>query len=736
MGVCFLEKENLFHLCGGDVSYILKIYRDAFPMHLYWGKRLSDPAISWYLEAPYRRKKLLEGTEPDDPMFLHEYWPFEYPGYGLSDYRPAAFEVVGQDGCCACELRYRGYEIIDGSVALPGLPSVWAREDQAQTLKLLLSDELLGLQVELYYTVFEHSGAITRHTVFRNQGSGKLKLKKALSMSLDMKHAPAKMIQLSGTALREHWIEQRELGIGETYLESTRGISSHQQNPFFALVEHQTTETGGDAYGVSLVYSGNFLAGVSCDMYRSARVQIGIHPTNFGWQLDAGEQFCTPQAVLCYSPKGLNGMSEKFHDLFCNQLYRGRWKDRPRPIVLNTWEAFYFGLDHQRVLELAGRAAKAGIEMLVLDDGWFGHRNDDTSSLGDWFENKEKLPRGLKGLAGEINALGLQFGLWVEPEMVSPDSELYRSHPDWCIHINGRKRSQWRHQLCLDLSRTEVQDYLIDSLSRVLSGANIAYVKWDCNRRISEPGSDGLPPERQDELLHRYVLGLYRVLETLTSRFPEVLFENCASGGARMDAGMMYYFPQTWVSDNSDAVCRLRIQYGTSLCYPPVMTTAHISASPNHQVLRQTPLDFRAAVAYPFNLGYELNLCAMSDGELQQIAEQTALYKQIRPLVQQGKFYRLLSPFAGNQTAWMTVSQDGSEFAVWYYKDFCQPEEAYINVRLTGLEQTARYQDEDGSCYTGEMLMNLGLPLRWKNGDYFSQMWHFKRLQEEALPGR
>lgn len=304
--------------------------------------------------------------------------------------------------------------------------------------------------------------------------------------------------------------------------------------------------------------------------------------------------------------------------------------------------------------------------------------------------------------------------------MVSPDSELYRSHPDWCIHINGRKRSQWRHQLCLDLSRTEVQDYLIDSLSRVLSGANIAYVKWDCNRRISEPGSDGLPPERQDELLHRYVLGLYRVLETLTSRFPEVLFENCASGGARMDAGMMYYFPQTWVSDNSDAVCRLRIQYGTSLCYPPVMTTAHISASPNHQVLRQTPLDFRAAVAYPFNLGYELNLCAMSDEELQQIAEQTALYKQIRPLVQQGKFYRLLSPFAGNQTAWMTVSQDGSEFAVWYYKDFCQPEEAYINVRLTGLEQTAYYQDEDGSCYTGEMLMNLGLLLRWKNGDYFS----------------
>ena len=306
MGVCFLEKENLFHLCGGDVSYILKIYRDAFPMHLYWGKRLSDPAISWYLEAPYRRKKLLEGTEPDDPMFLHEYWPFEYPGYGLSDYRPAAFEVVGQDGCCACELRYRGYEIIDGSVALPGLPSVWAREDQAQTLKLLLSDELLGLQVELYYTVFEHSGAITRHTVFRNQGSGKLKLKKALSMSLDMKHAPAKMIQLSGTALREHWIEQRELGIGETYLESTRGISSHQQNPFFALVEHQTTETGGDAYGVSLVYSGNFLAGVSCDMYRSARVQIGIHPTNFGWQLDAG---VIAEAWLGFPPAYLVAMA-------------------------------------------------------------------------------------------------------------------------------------------------------------------------------------------------------------------------------------------------------------------------------------------------------------------------------------------------------------------------------------------------------------------------------------------
>ncbi len=728
MGIEFLKNENIFHLSGGDVSYILKIYKNAFPMHLYWGKRLSDPAISWYLEAPYRRKKLLEGTQPDDPMFLHEFWPYEYPEYGMSDYRPAALEVVGQDGCCISELRYEDYEILEGSVELPGLPSVWAEKEDAQTLKLILKDQILQLQAELYYTVFENTGAITRHTVLKNLGKDSLKIKKALSMSLDMKHAPYEMLQLSGTALREHWIERRKLGIGETYLESTRGISSHQENPFFALVEKETTEQNGDAYGVTLVYSGNFLAGVSCDMYRSARVQIGIHPGNFGWKLEAGEEFVTPQAVLSYSPKGLNGMSSKFHDLFLNHLYKGKFQHAPRPIVINTWEAAYFNFDHQTVLELAKKAAKAGIEMLVLDDGWFGHRDDDTTSLGDWFENSRKLPKGLKGLAEDVNALGMQFGLWFEPEMVSPDSELYRNHPDWCIHINGRKRSQWRHQLYLDLSRKEVQDYIIDSLSHVLSSANISYVKWDCNRRISEPGSEGLPPERQDELLHRYVLGLYHVMDVLTKRFPDVLFENCASGGARMDAGMMYYFPQTWASDNSDAVCRLKIQYGTSLCYPPVMTTSHISASPNHQMLRQTPLDFRAAVSYPFNLGYELNLCKMSDEEIEKISEQTALYKKIRPLVQGGKFYRLLSPFEGNQTAWMTVSQDEKEFLVWYYKDFADPEEAYINVRLTGLEEKAHYQDEGGNVYSGDMLMNLGLPIQWKNGDCFYQMWHFKRL--------
>ena len=733
MGIQFLEKEGIFHLSAGDVSYILTIYQSAFPMHLYWGKRLSDPAIGWYLEAPYRRKKLLEQTQPDDPMFLHEFWPYEYPESGMSDYRPPALEVVGKDGCCISELRYEGYEISEGSVELPGLPSVWANKEDAQTLKLILKDKLLGLQAELYYTVFEKSGAITRHTVFRNQGKDSLKLKKALSMSLDMKRAPYEMIQLSGTALKERWIERRKLGIGETCLESRRGISSHQENPFFALVEKDTTEQSGDAYGIALVYSGNFLAGVSCDVYRSARVQIGIHPENFGWLLEPGSSFCTPQAVLAYSPKGLNGMSGKFHELFLHHLYKGNFQNTPRPIVINTWEAAYFRFDHETVLNLAKKAAAAGIEMLVLDDGWFGHRDDDTTSLGDWFENSRKLPKGLKGLADEVNALGMKFGLWFEPEMVSPDSELYRAHPDWCIHINGRKRSEWRHQLYLDLSRTEVQDYIIESLSRVLSDANISYVKWDCNRRISEPGSQGLPPERQDELLHRYVLGLYRVMEVLTSRFPDVLFENCASGGARMDAGMMYYFPQTWASDNTDPVCRLKIQYGTSLCYPPVMITSHVSASPNHQTLRSTPMDFRAAVSYPFNLGYELNLCEMEQKELEKISEQTQQYKKIRSLVQSGKFYRLLSPFEGNQTAWMTVSQDETECLVWYYKDFCDPEEAYLNVRLTGLQEEAYYRDEDGTVYSGDMLMNLGLPVRWKNGDYFYQMWHFKRISPKPF---
>ena len=729
MPITFMPGPGLFHIAAGDVSYIIALYKGCYPMHLYYGRRVPDEDVRWYLETPYRRRRLIESQEPDAPMFLREFFPFEYPAYGTSDFRAPAFELRDAGGSCVTDLRYSGHEITPGKPALEELPSLYCEtDDEATTLRITLRDLHLGLGVTLYYTVFEGSGLIARHTEFQNEGAEAFTLRGALSMSLDFKHAPYEMLQLSGTALREHHIVRRRIENGTMSIDSTRGISSHQQNPFIALVQRDTTETQGDAYGFGLIYSGNFVARVEADMYMSARVQLGINPFMFSWLLEPGASFCTPEAVLAFSSEGLNGMSGKLHAAYRTRLYRGVWRDRERPVLLNTWEAAYFDFTHDRIMEMARRAARVGVELLVLDDGWFGRRDDATSSLGDWKVARHKLPHGLDGLAREINSLGLKFGLWFEPEMVSPDSDLYRAHPDWCIHVEGRKRSEWRYQLVLDLSRAEVRDYIVDSVSAVLESANIEYVKWDCNRRITEPGTPSLPAGRQDELMHRYVLGLYEVMRRITERFPHILFENCASGGARMDPGMMAYFPQNWVSDDSDAEARLKIQYGTSLCYPPVMTTAHVSICPNEQLGRVEPLSFRGDVAFPFNLGYELNLCRLSEEELDEVAAQIERYKQLRPLVQRGRFLRLMDPFAGPYTAWMTVAEDGSEFAAWFYKPEAQPEEAYINVRLAGLESGARYRSDDGRELSGAALMNLGLPLDWRPGDDFSQMWHFRRV--------
>ena len=730
MPITYMPAEGLIHISAADVSYIIHIYRGCYPLHVYYGKRVPEEDVRWYVEAPYRRKKLIENLQPDDPMFLREFFPCEYPTYGTSDFRKPALDLRDAAGSCVTDLRYTGHEIIPGKPALKGMPSLYCETDgEATTLRLDMQDAKSGLKVALYYTVFEKTGLITRRAEIANGGATPVTLKSALSVSMDFKHAPYEMLQLSGTALREHHIVRRKLECGETSIDSTRGISSHQQNPFIALVQQDTTETQGDAYGLSLVYSGNFVARVECDMYMSARVQLGINPFMFSWLLNPGDTFETPEAVMSYSPNGLNGMSQKLHDAFRTRLYRGVWRDRERPVLLNTWEAAYFDFTHDKIMEMARKAAKVGVELLVLDDGWFGHRDNDRSSLGDWYVAQHKLPYGLDGLARDINALGMKFGLWFEPEMISPESDLYRAHPDWCIHVEERKRSEWRHQLMLDFSRPEVRDYIVESVCSVLESANIEYVKWDCNRRMTEPGTCSLPPERQDELMHRYVLGLYDVVERITSRFPNILFENCASGGARMDPGMLAYFPQNWASDDSDAEARLKIQYGTSLCYPPVMTTSHVSICPNEQLKRTEPLSFRGHVAFPFNLGYELNLCRLSEEELCEVAQQIEQYKSMRVLVQHGRFYRLLDPFSGPHTAWMTVAEDGSEFVAWFYKPEAMPEEAYINVRLAGLYPDAHYENVDnGQVISGAALMNMGLIIDWTVGDDFSQMWHFKRI--------
>ncbi|MGN0801054.1 MAG: alpha-galactosidase [Candidatus Faecivicinus sp.] len=719
------ETEHSFHLATKNASYLLAIYKNAYPIHLYWGARVYGDDALWSLEAPYRRANRLLSPMPDDCGFSLEYLPQEYPAYGTSDFRPAAYQVRDRNGDRISDARCTGYEILQGKPPIPGLPACYAEAgDHTETLVLHLADELLHLEIDLFYSVLEDYDVIARHAEFRYSGTDELYLENALSMSLDNSQGYDEMIQLCGTALREKHVARRSLGNGMTAIESTRGISSHQQSPFCALVSANTTEHSGDAWGVSLVYSGNFTLRADSDMYGAVRLQAGLHPDTFCWQMTEGSRFCTPEALLVYSGDGLNGMSQRYHRVFLERLARGFWKDKERPVLLNTWEACYFDFTHDKVVDLARAAKKAGMELLVLDDGWFGHRDDDQSSLGDWFENRRKLPRGLKGLAEDVNALGLKLGLWFEPEMISPDSELYRAHPDWCIHVDGRKRTTWRSQLVLDLSRDEVCDYIIERLTAVLSSANIEYVKWDNNRRITEPGSACLPPERKGELFHRYVLNLYRILETVTSRFPNVLFENCASGGARFDPGMMYCFSQTWASDNTDAISRLKIQYGTSIQMPPMWITSHISASPNHQLGRPSPLAFREAVCSPFNLGYELNLLELSDPELEEIARQTARYKEIRRLVQFGRFSRLQSPFESDTCAWQVAAEDGSEVLVWFYKPYAAPEEAYLRVHPVDLDERASYADAvSGKAYNGAMAMRMGLPIAWKNGDHFCQMW-------------
>lgn len=725
----YIANDGIFHLQTLHSSYVIQIYQGMYPMHVYWGGRVRSGGLGWYLETPYRRRERIESGAAGTAQFTREYWPFEYPSYGTSDFRPPAFQVREAEGFGAADLRFSGYRILKGKPKLPGLPAIYVEsEEEAETLELELRDEKTGLILVLVYNVLEGYDVITRHVRFEG-GRETQVLEAAYSMSLDFKCAPDSMIQLSGTALRERHLVRRDLEYGTTSIESTRGISSHQQNPFLALVNHDTTETSGEAYGVQLIYSGSFSASVHLDMYRSARVQIGLNPMNFRWELWPGETFTTPEAVLVYSERGLGEMSRRFHRVYRERLCRGPYRDRPRPILFNTWEAAYFDIDRETVLRYGEIAQKAGIELLVVDDGWFGRRNDDTSSLGDWTVNEEKFPGGFAALAADLKKMGLGLGIWVEPEMISPQSKLYEAHPDWCVHVPGRTRTQWRNQLVLDLTREDVVAYLIDRMTALLSSADIKYVKWDCNRRLTECGSAHLGTARQGEFHHRYVLGLYHILEELTSRFPEVLFENCASGGGRFDPGMMYFFPQTWASDNSDGLARLKIQYGTSLCYPNGSITAHVSDVPNEQLGRVTPLAFREHCCGAFNLGYEWDFAHLTQEELEQTRAYIQEYRQWEPLVRTGNFYRLKSPFEGRETAWMLVSPDQSQAAVWYFKAWAEGEEAYLRLRLEGLDPSADYLcQENGRIYGGDALMRVGLTIPWKNGDFFSCMWRLRKV--------
>jgi len=753
MPIYFAEEAGIFHLRSSQISYLMKILPSGDLAHLYWGPRLrKDADLSHLLEREERALQpyLVPGERDDfslDRGLSLDMIPQEFPGYGRTDFRYPAYQISQEDGSRITPLTYQEHEIYQGKQPLPGLPATYVEEDdEAASLEILLQDSLTDLQVILKYSVYENLPVITRSASFLNQGSQDLKLEQALSAALDFNDDNFEMLQLSGAWSRERSLKRRPLEMGTQAVASKRGVSGPYQNPFLALLRPETTEHQGEVFGFSLIYSGNFLAQVEVNHFHQTRVRMGINPFDFRWLLQPGESFQTPEVVLVYADRGLNAMSQTFHQLYRTRLVRGRYRDQERPILFNNWEATYFDFDEKKLLELADRAAEADIELFVLDDGWFAARNDDTSSLGDWQVNREKLPSGLSDLGKKIERRGLKFGLWLEPEMVSPDSELYRRHPDWCLQVPDRTSSQSRNQLVLDFSCQDVRQEILERISAVLEKAPISYVKWDMNRHLTEIGSAQLPPERQQETAHRYILGLYHVLEELNQRFPDILFESCSSGGGRFDPGMLYYMPQTWTSDNTDAADRLKIQYGTSLIYPLSSMGAHVSDTPNHQVGRITPLKMRADVASFGVFGYELDITRLSEEEFTEIKQQVKKYRKIRHLIQTGTFYRLLSPFDSEirETAWLVVSQDRNEAYVGYFRALAVPNPPFNFLKLKGLDPAKSYQlQDDGRIFGGDELMQAGLLIpeiydpaaetpdsrqAGLYGDFQSFTWHLKEI--------
>ena len=709
MSVFYHEKSQTFHLTNGRISYLMKVLPNGTLGQLYFGRAIRDRENFDHL-LEFASRPMSSCVFEGNPYFSLEHCRQEYPSHGSTDFRRPAVELRQPNGSRITSFVYHSHTVAPGKPALDGLPATYCEQDsEAETLTIRLQDELLNVSVYLNYTLFANHPALARSARIVNEGGLELHLTHAMSLSLDLPDREYKLLHFSGAWGRERHLKVRRLEQGVQSVESLRGHSSHNHNPFVMLRRPGTDEDQGEVLGFSLVYSGNFLAQAEVDTWDTTRITLGINPFGFNWKLEPGEGFQTPEAVAVYSHQGMGAMSRTFHTLYRSRLARGEWRDRPRPILINNWEATYFNFDEDKLVSIAQAAKRDGVELFVLDDGWFGARRSDRAGLGDWIANPELLPQGIPGLAERIEALGMRFGLWFEPEMVNRDSDLYRAHPDWLLQTPGRTPSHGRNQFVLDFSRPEVVDRVHAMMADILSGAKVSYVKWDMNRSITEAYSTALPPDRQGEVFHRYILGVYDLYERLTSAFPHVLFESCASGGGRFDPGMLYYAPQAWTSDDSDAAERLKIQYGTSFCYPVVSMGAHVSAVPNHQVNRATPLSTRANVAYFGTFGYELDLNRLTSEEREQVRAQIAFMKEHRDVIQFGDFYRLLSPFQGNYTAWMAVSPDRRTALVGWYKTLNEVNGPFRRLRLRGLDPALCYTVDGTSAHYGDELMEVGL---------------------------
>lgn len=723
MAVRFDEKKNLFTLQTLDSTYQMKVDDHGVLLHTYYGAPADETDFSYLIGPEDRGFSGQPGDEKKDRTYSMDYYPLEYPVQGNGDFRVKALKAGFEGEVPALDLRFVSYELEKGKYSLPGLPALFEAEaGEVETLKITLKDRLEEIYVTLFYGVFEKKNVITRAASIENRSGKNVTLKRALSFGLDFMEGDMDLIHFYGKHAGERQFERRNLPHGITEISSSRGTSSHHHNPFVILCDKDTTEDFGNAYGVSFIYSGGFKIQMEKDQVDGIRLVCGLDDEEFLWKLAPGETFVTPEAALSYSEKGLTALSDQFQKAYHANLIRSPWKDKKRPTLVNNWEATYFGFDAEKLLKIAGEAADLGLDMLVLDDGWFGKRDDDNSGLGDWFVNEKKLGCTMKELVDRVNALGLKFGIWLEPEMVSEDSELYRMHPDWVLQIPGREPNRSRNQLVLDLSRKEVREYMKKFINDTLSCANISYVKWDMNRSVDNVYSAADPTLSQGAVRHKYVLGLYEVMEDMLTRHPDLLLEGCSGGGGRFDAGMLYYAPQIWCSDNTDAIERLRIHYGTSFGYPMSSVSAHVSVCPNHQNGRVTPFKTRGICAMQGSFGYELDLSKLSEEDKAEARRQIAVYNENWELFQSGSYYRLNSPMENHDyTAWSYVSKDQRKASLNVIYTDLHGNPKPVRVKLKGLKKDASY-DVDGTVYTGAALMRGGLLIPKPSCNYDSYM--------------
>lgn len=706
-----IKNGKTIHLQGKNISYIMFENEEGDLLHFYFGAKIADRDYSvmadeWTEEWGFATNE-----------FGLDVYPQEYPSYGHSDLRNPSYQILNKYGSTVSQLKVKECKIHCGKTAdVCGMPCLFKGGQNADTLEVILYDEPIDFEVHLYYTVFDEYDVIARNAVFVNKSDSEAEIMSAYSANLDLPVNDYDMIHFAGAWGREREMIRTPLKLGvKVEAENARGGSGHQINPFVMICSRDACETHGEVYGLSLIYSGNHSTAAKIDQFGNLRVQQGINPYQFKWTLEPNESFCTPQSVMCYSDEGFGKMSREYHNVYRNNLMRSKFTKELRPILINNWEGTYFDFTEEKLLDMAKKAKEAGIELFVLDDGWFGKRNNDRCSLGDWTVNREKLPSGIDGLAKKINGIGLKFGLWFEPEMVSPDSELYRKHPDWAIKLNERTPVEIRHQLILDLSRGEVCDYVIDAVSNILKNADVEYVKWDMNRQMTDTMCMGYN--------HKYTLGYYRIMSAITSSFPNVLFEGCSAGGGRFDAGVLAYMPQIWTSDNSDAVSRLKIQYSTSMCYPVYSISSHVTASPNHQVGRITTLKTRGDVAYMGTFGYELDITKASEAEFEEIKRQIEFEKQLRPLMRDGNLYRLQNPYEGNYCSWEVVSEDKKKVFVFASKILSVAQSKNPLLKLQGLNPDISYRDtQTGKIYSGDFLMYRGIKINYKTEDFATEV--------------